>query len=111
MERSSFAGDDDVADAQRRILLDVLDDDAGQISARDSPPTSAPHDRGNAARVIGDEHDRARERRDRDDAPDDAAGREHAVVAAYACREPLSIVTARDSFSGGNPMTRASMPW
>ncbi len=111
MERSSLPGDDDVPDAQRRVLRDVLDDDAGEIAARDAPPTSASDDRGKAARIIGCEHDRARKRRDGAMRPTTPCAASTPSLRRTPWREPLSIVTVRESFSGGKPMTRASIPW
>jgi len=110
VKRSAFAGHYDVADTQRRILLDVVVDDACEVSACDSPPSPPSHDRRYAAGIIRDEDDRTGERSHGNDAADHASGREDAFVRPNSRNEPLSIVTARDSFSGGNPMTRASVP-
>src|SRR5580704_17630072 len=87
VERAAFARDDCVADVEGRVLGDVLDDDAVDVAARDSPPPPAPHDRRYAARVIGREDDGARERPDGRDASHHAVGREHAVVATHAGSE------------------------
>src|SRR5580698_6003052 len=71
MKRAAFTGDDHVAVAKRCILLDVFDRHAGEIAARDAPPTAAAYDRRNAARIIGDEQNGAGQRGYRIDASDD----------------------------------------
>lgn len=89
MKRSPFARHHDVTDVQRRILLDVVDDDAREISARDSPPPPPSHYRGDPAGVIGDEHDRTRQRTHRNDTANHAAGREHPFIGANSGQRAL----------------------
>jgi hypothetical protein len=89
MERPSFAGHYDVADVQGRILLDIVDHDAREISASNSPPPPPSHYRGDAAGVIGNEYDRTRQRTHRNDTADHAAGREHPLVGANSGQRAL----------------------
>ena len=84
MKRTALAGDDDVADAQPRVLRNVLDDDAREVAAGDSPPPPALHHCRNAAGVIGRQNDGAGERRDGGNASDGAVGAQDAVVAMHA---------------------------